>query len=374
MFHTRVRRAGALLAALLLAAGILGGALSVRAAEGTLITPYLASNEWGAIDTGWARPKDLDLMSGWQLGKSNAFTVFVTNGSAAYCIEPGVSLGASTAVNSLTRDEYWNGYPESLNETIPPDVTKFLLGQVMLQGYNGAVSTQPTADGTGWFIPADFDRDVLSKWYATQILIWETIVGERDADFSHVAPPAGKNAVKEVLNPACPSLGTINSYYNSIVTAVKNALVNPAIPSFMNRKESNAQTVELAKNGAQYTASLTDTNGVLEAFSFSTSDPVVTVAKTGSVLKITASRAIPEGVLITASRTITTPQFIVWTDRAASYGEPPQAVITLTGQQVTDTLKGYVKAGSASLPYDPVGILLQKKDAQSQDDVRPVAL
>nr|MBQ6241767.1 thioester domain-containing protein [Lachnospiraceae bacterium] len=374
MFHKRVRRSGALLTALLLTAGILAGVLSARAAGGTLTTPYLASNEWGAVDTSWARPNDLDLMSGWHLGRSEAFSVFLMNGSAAYCIEPGIALGASTAVDAVSRDDYWNDYPETLNETIPPDVTKFLLGQVMLQGYAGTIPVQQTADGTGWYIPADFDRNTLSRWYATQILIWETIVGERNAAFDHVAPPAGKNAVKEVLNPACPSLGTISSYYNSIVTAVKNALVNPAIPSFMNRKEANAQTVELTKNGAQYTASLTDANGVLGAFTFNTADPAVTVTKTGNVLKITSARAIPDGVLITASRTVTTPQFVVWTDRAASYGEPPQAVITLTGQQVTDTLKGYVKAHSAPLPYDPVGILLQKKDAQSQDDVRPVAL
>ncbi|MBQ6075830.1 MAG: thioester domain-containing protein [Lachnospiraceae bacterium] len=374
MFHTRVRRIGALLAALLLTAGIFRIPLPARAAGGTLITPYLALNEWGAADSSWGRPKDLELMSGWQLGRSSTFTVFVMNGSAAYCIEPGVSLGASTAVDRIARDDYWNGYPESLNETIPPDVTKFLLGQVMLQGYDGPIEVQQTADGSGYYIPADFDRSILSKWYATQILIWETIVGERDADFSHVAPPSGRNAVREVLNPSCPSLSRIGSEYDSIVTAVKTALVNPAIPSFMNRKEAEAQVVDLAKNGSQYTASLTDANGVLDGFAFTASDPAVTAVKSGNVLKITSSRAIPGGVTVAASRTITTPQFVVWTDRAASYGEPPQAVITLTGEQVTDTLKGYVKAKSAPLPYDPVGILLQKKDAQSQDDVRPVAL
>ena len=374
MFYKRVRRLCALLAVLLLTAGTGGMMRSVRAAGGTLITPYLASNEWGAADSSWARPRDLALMSGWQIGKSGTFSVFVMNGSAAYCIEPGVSLGASTVVNSIARDAYWNDYPESLNETIPPEVTKFLLGQVLIQGYNGAIAVQPTADGSGYFIPADFDRDALSRWYATQILIWETIVGERNADFTHVTPPSGKDAVKGVLNPACPSLNTINAYYAGIADAVKNALVNPAIPSFMKRSESLAPTEELVRNGAQYTASLTDTRGVLGGFSVSVSDPAVTTVKNGSVLKVTASRAIPEGALITAERTITTPQFVVWTDRTASYGEPPQAVITLTGQQVTDTLKGFVRVKSDPLPYDPVGLLLQKKDARSQDDVRPVAL
>ena len=373
MFHKRVRRICVLLTILLLTAGIPGSVLTARAAGGTLITPYLASNEWGAADGTWARPRDLDLMSGWQIGKSSTFSVFVMNGSAAYCIEPGVSLGSSTAVNSVTRDTYWNGYPESLNETIPPDVTKYLLGQILQQGFNGPIAVQQTADGSGYFIPSDFDRDALSRWYATQILVWETIVGERTADFSHVTPPAGKDAVREVLNPSCASLGTISSYYGSIEAAVKNALVNPAVPSFMSGKENGAPTVELTKEGARYTASLTDANAVLSLFDFSAGDPAVTVSKSGSVLKITASRAIPEGVKITASRTITTPQFLVWTDKTASYGEPPQAVITLTGEQVTDTLKAYLNVDSAPVPYDPVGILLQKKDAQSQDDVRPVA-
>ena len=52
-------------------------------------------------------------------------------------------------------------------------------------------------------------------------MIWETIVGERDASFNHVST-GGYNAVLECVSSAHPLRSKILSYYNSMVTSVQN--------------------------------------------------------------------------------------------------------------------------------------------------------
>lgn len=56
---------------------------------------------------------------------------------------------------------------------------------------------------------------------ATQLLVWETVIGERDADFNHVST-GGKDAVKSVIGPNHPLKSKIDSYYNSIVSSVQS--------------------------------------------------------------------------------------------------------------------------------------------------------
>ena len=67
----------------------------------------------------------------------------------------------------------WENYPSHLNPTISPDTIKVLLGRIMQYGYQGNVSTS-------WRSQNASDAAALSHAIATQLLVWETVVGERD--------------------------------------------------------------------------------------------------------------------------------------------------------------------------------------------------
>ena len=83
-----------------------------------------------------------------------------------------------------------------------------LIGRILQYGYRGGISTS-------WKSQNESDANCIAHAYATQILIWETIVGERDAGFNHVST-GGYNAVLECVSSAHPLRSKILSYYNSI--------------------------------------------------------------------------------------------------------------------------------------------------------------
>lgn len=63
------------------------------------------------------------------------------------------------------------------------------------------------------------------------------------------------------------------------------------VPSFMARSTGKAQTVELNWDGSRYAATLTDTNGVLSDYTFSSEQAGITFATSGNTLTITAEAA-----------------------------------------------------------------------------------
>lgn len=151
---------------------------------------------------------------------------------------------------------------------------------------------------------------------ATQVLIWETVVGERDEDFNHISP-GSYDAVKSVVSTAHPLYSQFISYYNSIEASVQR---HSAIPSFMAKTPGKAQNVELAWNGTNYTATLTDSNNVLSNYSFSANEDGISFSVSGNKLVITAATAPSDSVRITASKSGATRRGIItWTDGRSSY-------------------------------------------------------
>ena len=113
-------------------------------------------------------------------------------------------------------------------------------------------------------------------------MIWETIVGERDASFNHVST-GGYNAVLECVSSAHPLRSKILSYYNSMVTSVQN---HTKVPSFCTRSSGSAKVNELEWNGSKYVATLTDTNGVLGNYNFSANIDGVSFSVSGNKLTV----------------------------------------------------------------------------------------
>lgn len=285
----------------------------------------------------------LSFMNGWSTATSR-FTTIRTMGSyegnICYCIEPGVPQQTG---NTFTKkgEDFWDEYPSSYNSTISPDDIKLFIGRIFQYGYTGTISTSWRSQNEG--------GDKLAHAVATQLLIWETVVGERDADFNKVST-GGKSAIVEQISTNHPLYSQIMSYYNSIAASVQR---HSKVPSFLAKSVGKAQNIELEWNGEAYTATLADTNGVLSDYVFSANASGIRFSVSGNTLTITADNAPSDTVTITAEKRNSQRRGVItWTDGV--YGPNGKLQDTVTyAQTVNDPVKGYlnikVSYGSAKI-------------------------
>lgn len=186
--------------------------------------------------------------------------------------------------------------------------------------------------------------------------MWETVVGERDADFNHV-DPGSADAVKSVYRASHPLYSRFSAYYDSIEASVKKHTV---VPSFMDRSEEAAQTVELSWDGGRYTATLTDTNGVLGEYAFSSAQSDMTFAVDGNDLTISAETASADGVTITAVRNNTRQGVLVWSDGHYGPDGTMQDVVTFR-DTVSDPMYAYLHL---KVGYGSVKIIKTSEDGE----------
>ena len=291
--------------------------------------------EWGH--------NSLSFMNGWSTATSRFTTIRAMGsyeGNICYCIEPGVPQQTG---NTFTKkgEDFWDEYPSSYNSTISPDDIKLFIGRIFQYGYTGTISTSWRSQNEG--------GDKLAHAVATQLLIWETVVGERDADFNKVGT-GGKSAIVEQISTNHPLYSQIMSYYNSIAASVQR---HSKVPSFLAKSAGKAQNIELEWNGEAYTATLTDTNGVLSDYVFSANASDIRFSVSGNMLTITADDAPGDTVTITAEKKNSQRRGVItWTDGV--YGPNGKLQDTVTyAQTVNDPVKGYlnikVSYGSAKI-------------------------
>ena len=283
-------------------------------------------------------------MNGWTSGEATWMTTLHTIGSfdgqACYCIEPGVPrlLGKTYSRHG---EDYWKNYPSDCNSTIDADTIKTLLGRIMQYGYQGNLSTS-------WRSQNDADAEKLAHMMATQALVWETVVGERDANFNHV-DPSSADAVKSVYRTSHPLYSRFSAYYDSIEDSVQKHTI---VPSFMARSTGKAQTVELNWDGSCYSATLTDTNGVLGNYRFSSNQTGVSFSVQGNVLTISTQNA-PTGTLrVTAEKEALRKGVVVWSDGHYGPDGTMQDVVTYSAtvsDPVTAFLNLKVSYGGAKI-------------------------
>ena len=291
--------------------------------------------EWGH--------NSLSFMNGWSTATSRFTTIRAMGsyeGNICYCIEPGVPQQTG---NTFTKkgEDFWDEYPSSYNSTISPDDIKLFIGRIFQYGYTGTISTSWRSQYEG--------GDKLANAVATQLLIWETVVGERDADFNKVGT-GGKSAIVEQISTNHPLYSRIMGYYNSIAASVQR---HSKVPSFLAKSAGKAQNIELEWNGEAYTATLADTNGVLSDYVFSANASGIRFSVSGNTLTITADDAPSDTVTITAEKKNSQRRGVItWTDGV--YGPNGKLQDTVTyAQTVNDPVKGYlnikVSYGSAKI-------------------------
>lgn len=283
------------------------------------------------------------LMNEWNVNAMEVFTVHAQDsytGKVCYCIEPGVSRHVGDSYSGFGED-FWDNYPSKYNDTINPSTIKVLLGRIMQYGYQGDISLN-------WKSQNASDRDKLGHIMATQVLIWETVVGERDSSFNHVST-GGKDTVKSMIGKGNPCYDEFIEYYNSIVSSVKSHTV---IPSFMANSRSKADEFELEWNGSEYALTLTDKNDVLSKYSFSSNVTGMTFSKSGNKLTITTKEAPKDSVKITATKSQQRKGVLVWSDTKYGPDGGIQDVVTYSAS-VSDPVKAYVNVkvsyGSAKI-------------------------
>lgn len=259
------------------------------------------------------------------LGSSSAlYHMKYADGAVAYCIEPGVHSDDSGTYKEGSSASWYN-LPASVQSGI---------ALAMSLGY-------PSAD----YGAASSDRNSSAiinaeKWAATQAVIWELICEYRNAytyDDWGYSPFYGC-----VDTSRYPTFGL---WYDEIAAAMQNATI---IPSFAEYAPRWCDTIELRRTAAgSYTATVTDTNGVLSAYNFAAnSGSGIAFSRKGNALTITATAAAAKNLDTEKTYSATGSAYeidpdravICWYDRTGRY----QAMAGYTGVG-RDPVKAYIK-------------------------------
>lgn len=331
---------------------IVGVALTASAASTTgkaIVIGYPRNGDANYSTVTWGHD-ELHYMGGWMCHKGRHTTFYTMNsykGNICYCIEPGRPLDTGLVFTQKGED-FFDNFPEEYNSTISADDIKLFLGRILQYGYTGQISDS-------WKSQNAEDADTMSKAFATQLLVWETVVGERDEYFNHVTPN-GYNAILEQVRGDHPLRNGIMNYYNAIASAVQQ---HTKLPSFLSRTAGKAQTVELSWDGSRYCAELTDTNGVIDNYNYSA--PGMNCVVSGNKLIITSNSAPTDKVTLTAEKKSSQRRgLIIWSDGAYQPGSGNQDTVTF-GQQVDDPVKGYI---NLKVSYGSAKIVKMSEDGK----------
>ena len=336
MVKTKIKRAVSFVMAtvLSLSAFMSIGTSTAFAASGEKTKVYMVDfpRDGDANYDGVWGHSNLTLKNGWHTGSSthtNLKAIGSYSGNIAYCIEPGVSLSSGQSMNKYD-ENYFNNI--TANGVISGDEIRLFIGRILQYGYRGTISTS-------WRSQNESAANSIAHAYATQLLIWETVVGERDANFNHKAA-SGCSNVKDVINAKHPLRSKIMSYYNSMVSSVQKHTV---VPSFCTKSSGSAKVNELEWNGSKYVATLTDSNGVLSNYDFKASISGVTFSTSGNKLTVSMDKAPSKEFTITASKKNGVRRgVVVWSEGKHSQNSSVQDVVTYA-QEVSDPVSGYVK-------------------------------
>lgn len=220
--------------------------------------------------------------SGWM----TAINKYLADGVYAYCIEPAVELGTS-----YTEDQATAAWATQLTAD-----QRSAIALALAYGY--PAQEFPAADPAGVAADRSLEYPLRTdlwqeseKYAATQIIIWEILMGKRSAvppydctdsslfeSFYRISNPYGYRA----------DWNTLKLTYDTISASL--ASVNK-IPSFSNASADAAPIYDLIYDTASgtYTTTLTDSNSVLASYDFSTTISGVTITRSGNQLTITAT-------------------------------------------------------------------------------------
>lgn len=213
-----------------------------------------------------ATKSKLTIGDGYTLNAEDYWCIIHTSDStrAVYCIEPGKHVLSGDMYNENAAAEYLKTVR---NKTLSADEIQAVLRRTFLYAYTGKLDT----------------AESYLKYAATQLLVWEVIVGQRDMDFKRVNN--GYTSVEKELSNFKDDYAAqkVSEYYYDYESRIKN---NSKSVSFAYSLKATAKD-EAVKAGADGTYTFADKNGQLKNFDASISGGTV-VSKSGNSLKVKA--------------------------------------------------------------------------------------
>ena len=290
--------------------------------------------------------RNLTILADSSLGSGSAlYHVKYVNGALAYCIQPGVrSDDSSNYVQGSSG--CWYNLPAAVQSGI---------ALALACGY-------PSAEyGTAYGDSNSSDIIGAEKWAATQAVIWDLICEYRSPyDYRSWGSSPFYNCVDTSRYP------TFALWYSEIVDAMQSAT---DIPSFAATSSRWCDTIELTKDtSGNYSASVTDTNGVLPDFNFaSNSGNGITFSQKGNTLTITATAEAAKGLSTEKTYSATGSAYgidpdeavLCWYDSTGKY----QSLASYTGTGL-DPVRAYIKI-KATVTEDKGSLTINKTDADT---------
>lgn len=259
-----------------------------------------------------------------------------------YCLQPSVRLedGAILSGTKYTFTQFLSNYD---NGVLNSNQLIELINKVLTVGYDSGLTEAVGANSLTGDIA--YER-------ATQLVLWEVIVGERGPSFNKIAPKSGCQPVLAMVKKDSQShYNAVMKYYNQVVNDVISLDV---IPSFMTKNAGDSDVIELEYSGGAYIAELVDTNGVLGKYNFSTSDSKISVTKSGNKLILSASKAPEDEVLITANKTISGKHAVLWANQRMDEVNDANTQSTVSTTPGNLSIRAYLKAYVEPFPQQPI--------------------
>ncbi len=338
----------------LMLALVMAAMLAVSAYAATVVVKYkvyvytsqLTFKQYDYSSSTTPSTRNLTILADSSLGSGSAlYHVKYVNGALAYCIQPGVrSDDSSNYVQGSSG--CWYNLPASVQSGI---------ALALACGY-------PSAEyGTAYGDSNSSDIIGAEKWAATQAVIWDLICEYRSPyDYRSWGTSPFYTCVDTSRYP------TFALWYSEIVDAMQNAT---DIPSFAATSSRWCDTIELTKDASgNYSASVTDTNGVLSDFNFaSNSGNGITFTQRGNTLTITATAEAAKGLSTEKTYSATGSAYgidpdeavLCWYDSTGKY----QSLASYTGTGL-DPVRAYIKI-KATVTEDKGSLTINKTDADT---------
>lgn len=183
---------------------------------------------------------------------------------AVYCIEPGKHVLSGDRYNENAADDYLK---KVKNKTLSTEEIQATLRKTFLYAYTGKLDT----------------AESYVKYAASQLLVWEVIVGQRDSDFKRIIN--GYTSVEKMLSNFKSEYAgqQVSKYYYDYEAKIKK---DKKSVSFGKSSKEKAKA-SAVKAGSDGTYTFKDKNGQLENFDVTVNNGTV-ASKSGNSLKIKA--------------------------------------------------------------------------------------
>ena len=333
---------------------VMAAMLAVSAYAATVVVKYkvyvytsqLTFKQYDYSSSTTPSTRNLTILADSSLGSGSAlYHVKYVNGALAYCIQPGVrSDDSSNYVQGSSG--CWYNLPASVQSGI---------ALALACGY-------PSAEyGSAYGDSNSSDIIDAEKWAATQAVIWDLICEYRSPyDYRSWETSPFYGCVDTSRYP------TFAMWYSEIVDAMQSAA---DIPSFAATSSRWCDTIELTKDASgNYSASVTDGNGVLDNFNFaSNSGNGIAFTQRGNTLTITATAEAAKNLSTEKTYSATGSAYgidpdeavLCWYDSTGKY----QSLASYTGTGL-DPVRAYIKI-KATVVDEKGGLTINKTDADT---------